>query len=250
MCPQCGAFVCENCKARGDAAGLCPDCTAKAEKIVTDENGQTVPPGFVDSFVPRFKAVLTKPAEFFSAPTPGEAPSHPYLFAILCYSVGGLFQVAYNLVFQRTFFDSLENINVGLMSSLGLESVMAMDPGQTFLQAGLLMPLQAVFMLFFTASVVHLFLLIFGRPTLGYFGTVRVTAYSNATHLLLVVPFLGAIVSFFWQAVILIIGLSRTHRMTSSRAAAAVLLPFGLLILLGIILAVTMLPLILDALGG
>jgi hypothetical protein len=253
VCPTCGEFLCNVCASREEPQGVCPNCFKKAEETPLPAHGQEPPAtGFMDLFVPRFKAVLFKPAEFFSSPPASEAPSHPYLFAVICYCVGGLFLVAYNIILQRSLVDALEGLNLGLFSSLGLESMMAMDPGSVFLEAGLFLPVQAVFMLFFTAGIIHLFLLMFGRPVLGFAGTLRVVAYSNATHIFLVVPVVGSLVAFFWQMFILIVGISRTHNMTPNRAGVAVLLPFGLFILFAIfavILVATFAPALLNAVG-
>lgn len=250
ICHSCGAFVCNECAVTDDDDhGFCPKCAADLINAATGEKKSPgAPQGFLDEFMIRVKQVLLTPRIFFSKPATGEPFFHPYLFALICYSVGGIFTVAYNIVFQRTLIDAMDAMNVGLFSSLNMESLMS-NPGEMFLQGALLMPLQAMMSLFFVSGIVHLFLLLFGRSKLNFAGTIRVVAFSNVTHLFQVVPLLGGLVAFVWQLWIVIIGTGRTHGISTNRAALAVMLPFGLLMALGLVLVLMVLPVVMKQLG-
>ena len=241
VCRSCGKFVCTDCVGRQLDEGLCPQCINDSKNgLLSAEAGADAgisAPGFIESFVPRLKGVLMSPGRFFSQPITGESPSHPYLFAVICYCVGGVFAVAYSIVMQRTLIDFVDTLNFGLFSSMNLESLMG-NPGELFLQTTMILPIQALAGLFFVSGIVHLALVIFGRPGKPFGDTIRIVAYSNATHLLQVIPFLGGVAAFVWQMVIVIIGTSKVHGMDSNRTAIAVLLPFGLLMVLGILLAI------------
>lgn len=253
VCTGCGKFVCETCVGKLDHAGLCPVCQLQppGDKPIAVPEGldpQIAASGFMPTFVPRLKAVLISPSRFFSTTLPSEAPYHPYLFAVLCYCLGGVFAVAYSLVLQRSMLDFLETFNQGLTSWLNMESLMD-APGELFLETTLFLPAQAILGLFFISGIVHLFLLILGRPQGRFAGTLRIVAYSNATHLLQVVPILGGIVAFVWQLAIVIIGAGRVHKMSSNRTALAVLLPFGLLLILGLVVGLALLAAFNEATG-
>jgi hypothetical protein len=244
VCKECGNFVCTTCKLVEDDQTYCPSCAdklARHQAMGYDSESTGInTPGFVDSFVSRLKAVLLEPARFFQTPIPNEAPSHPILFAMVCYCIGGVFSLAYQLVFQRAILNMGDSLT-GLADSrsfdfLSMFSTGSMDPGQVFLTSSFLMPGMAFVALFLVSGIVHLFLRIFSTPHGRFIGTLRVVAYSNVTHLFLLIPILGGLVSFVWQVVIVIIGTSQTHRISGGRATLAVLLPFALIFLVAVLL--------------
>lgn len=82
--------------------------------------------------------------------------------------------------------------------------------------------------LFVVSAVLHLFALIVGATrtsTSGFEGTFRAVAYSSVAGLARIIPFLGVPISIVWWIVLVIKGLTRMHRTTTGRAAAAVFLP-------------------------
>lgn len=252
VCKSCGAFVCNECAVKEEGSPLCPRCYVKQQKeqeLGADAIEDINAPSFINSFVPRLKSVLFSPSNFFSRPIPNETPFQPFLFAIICHFIGGIFVIAYTLIWARTFLTTLEsNLNVGIMSALNLEELLA-KPGQAFVEQTLLLPFNAFLGIFIISSVVHLGLLMFGKPLMRFPGTIRVVAYSNATGLLQIVPFIGAPVAFIWQIAIVIIGTSRVHKISGNKTAVAVMLPFVILIFFGAILAFLMVPALLERFG-
>lgn len=252
VCKKCGAFVCDSCATKEEGKPLCPRCYVKQEKeealgkdAVEDINA----PSFINSFVPRLKSVLLSPSSFFSKPITNETLFQPFLFAVICHFIGGIFVIAYTLIWARTFLTTLESsLNIGIMSALNLEELLA-KPGQAFIEQTLMLPFNAFLGIFIISGVVHLGLLMFGKPLMRFPGTIRVVAYSHATNLFQVVPFIGAPVAFVWQVAIVIIGASRVHRISGNKATAAVLLPFLILIFFGVILAFLLVPAILEGFG-
>lgn len=108
----------------------------------------------------------------------------------------------------------------------------------------LLSPVLLILMLLLTAGVVHLLLMLFGGARGGFDRTLQVFSYAYSPQVFLVVPYLGAVVAFFWMTVISIIGLREAHQAETWRAVLAVLLPMGvflfLVIVAGVIVALSM----------
>lgn len=96
-------------------------------------------------------------------------------------------------------------------------------------------PLELLFSLLVTAGVVHLLLLVFGGAANGFATTVRVFCFAYGAQLFAVVPVAGSIVGGIWMVVIAIIGLREAHGTTGVRAAAAVLLPLLMFMLLAMV---------------
>lgn len=86
--------------------------------------------------------------------------------------------------------------------------------------------------LFMAAGVTHLILALFGGAHGGFGMTNRVFCYAYSPMILGVIPKVGSYAGTVWMVVIAIIGLREAHRTTTARAAAAVLIPFLVLIVL------------------
>lgn len=92
--------------------------------------------------------------------------------------------------------------------------------------------------LYIGMAVVHLFLLMFRGSKHGIGTTLRVGAMSEGPQLLNIIPFIGPVIGGIWVVVLWVIGLREAHETTTGKALAAVLVPFGLLVLLGIMFAI------------
>jgi len=67
-----------------------------------------------------------------------------------------------------------------------------------------------------------------------------VVAYSGGvTALISVIPLCGGFIGAIWQVVLVIVGLAETHRISTGKAAAAVLLPVALCCLLLVLFVVS-----------
>jgi len=132
---------------------------------------------------------------------------------------------------------------VRMLKSMEVENLLS-NPSASFVKATAMLPLQGFMMIFVIAGIVHVALMIFSDPKKKFPGTLRIVAYSNATHLVRIIPVLGGILALVWQVALVIIGVTHTHRIKGERAALAVLLPmfalFGMMLIL-IIIAVFLL---------
>jgi hypothetical protein len=77
-------------------------------------------------------------------------------------------------------------------------------------------------------GVYHLMLMLMKGATKPYTNTVRVSGYSNAATLWLVIPGIGGLVAIGFHLVLTVIGLDETHKCGTGKAVAAVLIPMVL----------------------
>lgn len=113
-----------------------------------------------------------------------------------------------------------------------------------------LSPFVALLSLAVTAAMVHLGVLLLAPERRGIRATARAACYTSGPAVLQAVPWVGTLVAGLWTLFLLVVGMSRAHRVSLWRAAAAALLvPFGLVVL-GVLLAVAASALLVGAAGA
>ena len=105
----------------------------------------------------------------------------------------------------------------------------------------MLSPLIMLCALFIGAVLAHAPLAILGGARHGLGTTIRVYCYAYSPALFVVVPWLGTLVALIWTIALAIIGLREAHQTTGVKATIAVMLPFLLLLMLGVLAAVLLL---------
>jgi hypothetical protein len=101
----------------------------------------------------------------------------------------------------------------------------------------LLSPLILLLSIFIASGVTHLLLMMFGGAHNGYKVTLRVFAFAYSPQILGVIPVVGQLAGFVWMIIIAIVGLSAAHNTGTGRAAAAVLLPVFVGVLMMVLVA-------------
>jgi hypothetical protein len=99
-----------------------------------------------------------------------------------------------------------------------------------FLSSIFLAPLLVTIWLFVSSLIIHLLLLLVRGGTNKFEATFRVMAYSQATRVWSIVPFIGSPVGWVWRCIVQIIGLKEAHGTSYGRIIVAFLIPLGLLI--------------------
>jgi hypothetical protein len=247
LCPHCRHAVpdppvglCPNCGGDLQAAGLPPEGAASGAA----GSGSAPPPppfptrlpepvgtawdhrdrvGFFNALVETTKQVLTAPGAFFrSMPLTGGIGS-PLLYAVV---IGWLGLVAAS--FYQAIFYSVVGSRWAALSQERPEVATLLG----FVQGWAGFAAQVVFgwifvaiTAFVVAGILHLMLLLLGGARRDFEATFRVVAFSQATGVLLLVPFCGQAVSGVWTLVLYVIGLAAAHQIGPGKAAAAVLLP-------------------------
>jgi hypothetical protein len=99
-------------------------------------------------------------------------------------------------------------------------------------------PIIGAIILFIVAGIIHLLtLLIVGSGNSGFEGTIRVVSYSFVYHLVSWIPLIG-IIAGIYGIFLMIIGVREVHATTTGKAAAVVLIPVAVLVLISVLLAV------------
>lgn len=83
------------------------------------------------------------------------------------------------------------------------------------------------------SGILHLCLLMVGGANAGYQGTFRVVSYSSVTSLFNAIPVVGTVASL-WGIVLTVIGLREIHNTSTGKSVAALLIPLGVVIILGL----------------
>jgi len=95
-----------------------------------------------------------------------------------------------------------------------------------------------IIQLFLGSGILHLCLLLLGGANEGYQATFRVVSYSSVTWLFNTIPVVGTIASL-WGIVLTVIGLREVHNTSTGKSVAAMAIPVGVVILVALVLAFT-----------
>ena len=166
-------------------------------------------------------------------------PSSDYLSALSYFLPIAIVVEALNLFWSNMF--EVAGLTE-LLPAFGAATPSAADRLIDFLLSPIWLPL----LLFFCALVVHVTLKLMGGASQPFVTTTRVLALAYGPRLFNVVPFFGSLLGGIWSLVVIVIGLREAHGTTTGRAAAAVFLPFvliltlliaaGIMVLLGVLL--------------
>ncbi len=95
----------------------------------------------------------------------------------------------------------------------------------------ILFPFFALIGAFVLAAIYHLALIVAGGgrdSESGFEGTFRAFSYSSITQIAAIIPFIGGLIAAVWWIVLLVIGMSSMHRMSTGKAVVVVLIPLFL----------------------
>lgn len=153
-------------------------------------------------------------------------------FADLNYSSGTrsslVFAIVYGSLGQLLgrYWFTLLGIHYGVFEGDALTNTLR------FAVVALFVPISVLIFVFFTASLVHIFLRLLFAAKRTFSATVQVVAYgSGAASLLNVIPILGSFLAPIWALVVWCIGLARAHQTSRAKTGLALLLPFVLAVL-------------------
>lgn len=196
--------------------------------------------GLVPALIETVRAVLLDPSKTFATMRLTGGLGAPLFFFVLVSTLGGLAGVIYNVVLQSmgaTGQGKDEMAAAVFGSAIGVGIVI------------MLLPIVFAATAFVSAGLVHLALMLIGGANRPFEATFRVACYSGgATAVFQFLPLCGALVSSIYNLILMILGISKVHGITTLRAAIAVLLPtvvccgfFAALIAGGVALGLTQL---------
>lgn len=159
------------------------------------------------------RQVLFQPTAFFRTMSQTGGLGAPLVFYLITGAIGSILTAVYQLM--------LRNLGAPLDDGMG--------PGVMFLLTLVVLPAFLVVAVFLGSGIYHVMLMILGGANRPYETTFRVVAYAGgATSLVSVIPVCGGLIGAIWQVVLVILGLAETHRISTGKAAAAVLIPAAL----------------------
>ena len=231
--PQPPAPMCERCNQRV-ASLLCRDCGQFlcAECAVTGAQGEVhcaehaieAHPGRI------LRGMLRHPADTFGAMSPS---GRFFLTAFLTGAIAGVAAVVITSLYELVLPSPMTLLTQKLVHDF-IPSLPMDTSANTLgvIMAIVMSPFSAVAALFFTALVLHVCHLIVGSGKSGLVATIKVVCYAEVAAVLNVLPYIGQVMFFVVQFVLLVIGGAKLHRVTYARSTIALLLPLVVITLL------------------
>jgi hypothetical protein len=152
-----------------------------------------------------FKECMQKPDDFFARASHGLNTDPPLLYAMLC---GWLGQIGYSVV----------------------RLAMKEQPAVILISLATV-PIGVLLSIYVGGGIAHLFARMFGGQG-TYAATCRNWGFCHSPSALGLIPLLGMMVAGVWSIVLEVYAVKHAHRLSGGKAAAAVLLPVGILLVL------------------
>ena len=180
----------------------------------------------VRSLTRTVRAVLLKPTGFFRGVTSRGNLANPLVFALVCI----LISFALAIIFNQVDLDTEVGLDAGGVPAYIMAVLVTLT-----------VPVLVALYVYIVAGVYHLFVILFvRRSNAGFEATFKASAYAAAIALLTWIPVVGFLLRFY-GLYLSIVGIRELHSTTTARAAAVVLIPasVALLIVLSLILSVS-----------
>ena len=190
--------------------------------------------GFFGAFFRTTSDVLFSPVQFFRKSAAGEGYGFPLIYGLIT----GIIGVGGTMVWQYILLAQLFHFWIPPDIPYSFE----------LFAATLALPLAVLVFLFLGTAVTHICLIIVGGNKMGFRQTFRAMAYSYGAQLFGIFPFIGGTIGSIYTLILVIIGVKEGHGISTARAILAVLFPFIVVIILGIIAAI-FIPLFVGSLG-
>lgn len=172
--------------------------------------------GFLRGLSQTLSDASLRPTAFFRRTTPTGNVGSALLFALLVWMTAGLISLFWQSQLMNSF-PLLEQLEREFSLELGREH---------YGLYALIMPFWMAIIIFVSAAIFHVCLLMVGSGRNGWEATFRALCYSFGPQLLTVVPGCGGIIAMFWQLGIVLIGWRELHQSSTPRVALAAFLPF------------------------
>jgi len=198
----------------------------KEEDIETEKRNATpwerrIQLGLWKGIKQTIKSVLFSPKNMFSSMPVRGGWRDPLAFGLLVGSISSMF----------AFFWEFLIANSGLLKPFGGVSISLSSP-IIFLILIFLSPILVGISVFISSLIIHLLLLLVRAGNNRFEATFRVVAYSQATRIWSLLPFIGSPIGWVWRSIVQIIGLKEAHETSYLRIIVAFSIPIGLLLLI------------------
>ena len=235
-CPQCNYS--KNIPLERIPLGIrwvsCPNCRNRFEYLKKEEDVKTEkrhPTPWERDFQlgpwrgvkQTIKSVIFSPKKMFSTMPVRYGFREPLAFGLLIGSISSMFG----------FFWEFMIATSGFIKPFGVISVSFSSP-IIFLSLIFLSPLLVIIDLFISSFIIHILLLLVRGGKNRFEATFRVVAYSQATRILSILPFIGSPIGWIWRSIVQVIGLKEAHETSYLRIIVAFSIPIGLLLLIAV----------------
>jgi len=211
----------------------CPQCGNRFEYLIkeeeeraTEKRGATpwerrLELGVWKGIKQTIKSVLFSPKHMFSAMPVKDGWREPLAFGLLVGSISSMCAFFWEfLIAHSGFLQPFGNFSNSLSSPI------------IFLIFIFLSPLLVSISIFISSLIIHFLLLLVRAGNNRYEATLRVMAYSQATRIWSILPFIGSLIGWIWRSIVQIIGLKEAHETSYLRIIFAFSIPIGLLLLI------------------
>src|SRR6266568_1452664 len=189
--------------------------------------------GFLASYVETWKLAAVDPGRFFRQVRVDEVRS-AVLFGAIAVTIGNWVALVVSYLTASATMGLFAQVTRRLDGRVDTAPIFQMMQGFTLSSLiGQLVatPLLALFGIYLTAGVFHLFLLVVRAAPRRFDATLTVVAYASGILLLRALPVCGGLIALVWFIVAVVHGLAEAQRCGSGKAAFAVLGPLVLLCL-------------------
>ncbi len=180
--------------------------------------------GFLDALIETVKLIVAAPSEAFGRLRPDGDYLWPLVFGLIFSWIGMFFGQLWSLIFGSAIQSMVGNFgDLEGLAAFGATSVL-----QTVIML-VLWPVIYVIVVFLTAGLAHLCLMMVGAvegSPFGFEGTMKVVAYSSVVDLLNLVPLVGGFIAFFAKLILFVFGFAKVHKTTEGKALGAVVILF------------------------
>jgi len=212
----------------------CPQCGNRFKYLKKEEDRETekrsatpwerrLELGLWKGIKQTIKSVLFSPKHMFSAMPVKDGWREPLAFGLLVGSISSM----------CAFFWEFLMAHSGLLKPFGGVSISLSLP-IIFLIFIFLSPLLVSISIFISSLIIHFLLLLVRAGNNRFEATLRVMAYSQATRIWSLLPFIGSLIGWIWRSIVQIIGLKEAHETSYLRIIVAFSIPIGLLLLVAV----------------
>jgi hypothetical protein len=212
----------------------------RIREVRPETSGEELPPwesgeGFIGAFFTTSREALFSPTKFFKKVAAGQGYGFPLIYAI----IAGIIGIGVSTLWQWLL----------LSRFIPLEGIQALPYGISLAFILVMMPIGLILSILIWSALFHLFLMIVGGNKKGFQSTFRAISYTFSVSLFQIIPIIGGFIVFIYGFILTIIGVREGHGISTGRATLAVFLPLILVIILGIVAAISF-PLFLKSIAS
>jgi hypothetical protein len=212
----------------------CPQCGNRFEYLKKEEDRETekrgatpwerrLELGLWKGIKQTIKSVLFSPKYMFSAMPVKDGWREPLAFGLLVGSISSMCAFFWEFLIARS----------GFLRPFGSFSNSLSSP-IVFLIFIFFSPLLVSISIFISSLIIHFLLLLVRAGNNRFEATLRVMAYSQATRIWSILPFIGSLIGWIWRSIVQIVGLKEAHETSYLRIIVAFSIPIGLLLLVAV----------------